>query len=341
MKIAIEYREGAFTERFVEYCDRHGIDYKLVDCRSNDIVKQLEDCDALMWHWPHANHTHELFARQLTYSLECVGKVVFPDANTCWHFDDKIGQKYLFEATGLPLVPSWVFYDREQALEWIEQAEFPLVFKLSGGAGSQNVRLLHSRAQARRLVKKMFAGGLLAFDILHLAFDRLRKWRHKKDTLRSVLSTFKAWFCSLFRHRDREYGYVYFQKFIPDNKFDIRCIVIGDKVFEIKRMCRDNDFRASGSGNILYEKEELSEDCAAISFQVAKKLKTQVIALDFVFDHGTPLIVEASYGFAMHGYDRCTGYWDNAMIWHEGAFIPQDWMIEEVIAQIRNGKNNL
>ena len=140
---------------------------------------------------------------------------------------------------------------------------------------------------------------------------------------------------SLFRHREREHGYVYFQKFIPDNTFDIRGIVIGDKAFEIKRMCRDNDFRASGSGSIVYDRSDLNEECARISFEAAKKLGTQCLALDFVFDKGRPLIVEASYGFSMHGYDRCTGYWDKDMVWHAGTFVPQDWMVEDVIAKIR------
>ena len=334
MKIAIEYHPGTFAERFAKYCGTHGIDYKLVDCQSSDIVKQLEDCDALMWHWPHANHTHELFARQLTYALEHAGKTVFPNSSTCWHFDDKIGQKYMLEAHGLPLVPSWVFYNRERALEWIGRAEFPLVFKLKGGAGSQNVQLIRSRAQAKRLVEKMFSGGVLAVDLFRTARDRFDAWRHHRGGLRIVLSTFKAWLSSLFRHRDREYGYVYFQKFVPDNQFDIRCIVIGDKAFEIKRICREGDFRASGSGKIVYSRRELNEECVKISFAAAEKLGTQSLALDFVFDNGKPFIVEVSYGFAMHGYDKCEGYWDRNMTWHHGAFIPQDWMVEEVVAGI-------
>ena len=33
----------------------------------------------------------------MTYALEHKGIKVFPDSKTCWHFDDKVGQKYLFE----------------------------------------------------------------------------------------------------------------------------------------------------------------------------------------------------------------------------------------------------
>ena len=61
-----------------------------------------------------------------------------------------------------------------------------------------------------------------------------------------------------------EKGYIYFQEFIPDNDFDIRVIVIGDKAFAIKRMVRENDFRASGSGSILYEKEHFTDETIRI-----------------------------------------------------------------------------
>ena len=42
--------------------------------------------------------------------------------------------------------------------------------------------------------------------------------------------------------------YVYFQKFLPNNKYDIRIVVIGDRAFGFIRYNRENDFRASGSG---------------------------------------------------------------------------------------------
>ena len=87
----------------------------------------MSDCDALMWNWDHTNPKDVLFARQLTYSLETMGKKVFPDSRTCWHFDDKVGQKYLLEAVGAPLVPSYVFYDKDEAIAWTERTEFPKV----------------------------------------------------------------------------------------------------------------------------------------------------------------------------------------------------------------------
>ena len=74
--------------------------------------------------------------------------MVFPNFNTAWHFDDKVGQKYLLEAIDAPLVPSYVFYSKEMALKWLEQTQFPKVFKLRGGAGSANVKLVQDEKRS-------------------------------------------------------------------------------------------------------------------------------------------------------------------------------------------------
>ena len=132
----------------------------------------------------------------------------------------------------------------------------------------------------------------------------------------------------------KEKGYVYFQDFIPNNLFDIRIVVIGDKAFGIKRMTRKNDFRASGSGNIFYTKSEIDERCVKIAFDVNDKIKSQSIGYDFVFDvNNDPLIIEISYGYNPSAYDACEGYWDKDMNWYEGKFNPYEWMIEDLISK--------
>lgn len=76
-------------------------------------------------------------------------------------------------------------------------------------------------------------------------------------------------------------------------------------------MTRNNDFKASGSGNLVFDKNQIDERCVQISFNVNNKLNCQSVAYDFVFDkNNNPLIVEISYGFAMEAYDACLGYWN-------------------------------
>ncbi len=56
-----------------------------------------------MWHFHQGSPRDILFAKQLIFALQTSGKRVFPDFNTVWHFDDKVGQKYLLEAIEAPI----------------------------------------------------------------------------------------------------------------------------------------------------------------------------------------------------------------------------------------------
>lgn len=332
MKIAIHYSKDSFSERWIQYCQEHQIDYKLVNAYDTDIIAKIADCDAFMWHHHHSIYKDTLFAKQLLYSLQIAGKKIFPDFYTGWHFDDKVGQKYLLEAIGAPLVPSYVFYDKQSALDWVKETVFPKVFKLRGGAGASNVKLIFSSSEAQRIINRAFRKGFLPYNGWNSLQDRYHQFRIGKASIFEVLKGCIRLFIptQYAKMHGREKGYVYFQDFIPENKYDIRVIVIGDKAFAIKRLCRKNDFRASGSGNFLCAKEEINEECIRIAFTVNQKINSQCIAYDFVFKGGKPLIVELSYGFSMLAYDLCPGYWTRDLVWHEGKFVPQYWMIENL-----------
>jgi glutathione synthase/RimK-type ligase-like ATP-grasp enzyme len=288
-----------------------------------------------MWHFHQASPKATLFAKELLFSVEESGRKVFPDYSTVWHFDDKVGQKYLLEAINAPLVPSFVFYTKKEANEWIQGTSFPKVFKLRSGSSSDNVKLVKSKSEARDLVNQAFGKGFTHYDARSNLKERIRKFKNGKASLYNV---FKG-FVRLFHTTDfakvagREKGYIYFQEFIENNDSDIRIVVIADKAFAIKRMVRENDFRASGSGSILFDKELIDINSVRIAFEVSDRLDAQCLAYDFVFKDGDPLVIEISYGFAITAYDPCPGYWDRNLNWHEGQFNPQNWMVDLMIEQ--------
>jgi glutathione synthase/RimK-type ligase-like ATP-grasp enzyme len=333
MKLAIHNNKIGFTPRWINYCQQKGIDFKLVDCYDNNIIEQLEDCDILLWHHWHVNYMDLLKAKRILFALEHSGVLVFPNFKTNWHFDDKIAQKYLLEKLGLPLVRSFHFVDEAMALNWAKNTEFPKVFKLKGGAGSSNVKLVRDRNQAINLIKRSFGKGFLAYDRYGALKERYRKFLNGNESFFGILK-------SLYRYLNppkyakmlgRLKFEVYFQDFIPNNDSDIRVVVIGKRAFAIKRLVRFNDFRASGSGSILYDKNLFDDNLILKSFEYSKKIESQVVAFDYVYHNNMPLIVEISYGFAIEGYDKCEGYWDENLNFHPGSFDSTSWIIEDII----------
>ena len=79
MRIGIHKRKGSFSENWIKYCEAHQIEYKIVNAYDSDIIQQLKDCDAFMWHHHHAIVSDLLFAKQ--YPILFVNDVISPYIN--------------------------------------------------------------------------------------------------------------------------------------------------------------------------------------------------------------------------------------------------------------------
>lgn len=335
MKIAIHHQSGSFSDRWIEYCNQKGIDYKIVNAYDTNVVNQIEDCEAFMWHHHHANLKDVLFAKQLLYSLEIAGKKCFPDFHTTWHFDDKVGQKYVLEAIGAPMVPSYVFFTREEALKWISNISFPKVFKLRGGAGASNVKLVNSKKEAKKLVRIAFGRGFAQFDRLCYFEERFNQWRRGRGSFIGVLKGIGRAFIGTeySNSHSKEKGYVYFQDFIPDNNTDYRVKVVNGNCWAFQRKVRNNDFRASGSGNLIFDNSQIPKELVSCAQEIAQRLKLQSVAFDFIHDktNNKYLIVEMSYGFGFDENELYNGFWDSNGQFHQEQFDPFGWMVDNLI----------
>ena len=332
MRIAIHKRAGSFSDIWIDHCIENEIPYKEVNCYDNNIIDELKGCDGLMWHWDITDYRSDLLARQLTQSLEKMNIQVFPNNNTGWHYDDKVGQKYLLEAIDAPFINSYVFFSKSDTENWLSRTSFPKVFKLRGGAGSSNVKLVKNKHVAQKLVNIAFGKGFSQTNPFKRLKERIWMLRRDKDFIaakrlltgiaRLVLKN------ELEKFSHKEKGYIYFQDFIPKNDFDIRLVVVGTKCFGLRRFCRKGDFRASGSGLKDYDNTKISTECVQIAFDTTKKLDAQSVAFDFIEHHGEFKIIEISYAFTSLQFP---GYWDKNLNWHNELVSPQKFMVDEFV----------
>lgn len=326
------YDHPNFEERWVKYCVENCIDFKIVNSYDTNIIEQLNECSGFMWNFTQNKFEDYLFAKQLITAVNKMGIKTFPTLEDMWHFDDKVAQKYLFEGLKIPSVNTFVSYSKKDALEWVNNTSFPKVFKLRGGAGSAQVFLISNRHKAVHIINKAFGSGISLHNRVSVFKEKLRRFYAGNDKLGWIKAIYFLFFStSLSKRHGKEKGYVYFQDFIPNNNHDIRIVVVDNKAYAIKRLVRKGDFRASGSGNIIYDHNEIDLRCVKIAFDVSRELNSSSLNYDFIFDkNNNPLIVEISYTNKASGYDSCEGYWDKELNWHQGKFNPYGWMVEVV-----------
>ena len=138
------------------------------------------------------------------------------------------------------------------------------------------------------------------------------------DILRRIRGEYEPLFWQIDKN------YVLFQKFLPNNLFDTRVSIIGERAFAFRRFNRKNDFRASGSGNIDYDLNEIDLRAIEIAFNISNKLDFQSMAYDFLINEEKELeICEISYTYVDYAVYDCPGFWDKDLKWHEGHCWPQ------------------
>jgi len=337
--IGIYPRKGSFSDRWITYCEDKHIPYFLIDPFKNDFFENVKGLSAFLWHWPHSDPIYLIMAKHITFALEKLGIIVFPNHDTCWHFDDKIAQKYLFESINAPFPKTWIFYDKKEAMEWVRSAEYPIVFKLPSGASSYNVRLVKTKKDAEKLCKIAFGKG---FNIYPNYFadskTKIKRIKSIKLFLAKLRRMPKIIINNLVYYKKylpRSKGYIYFQEFVPNNDYDIRITVIGNRAFGFIRYNRPGDFRASGSGNIHYDLNKIDPRCVKLAFELNRKIKAQSIAFDFLTDgDGSYKVVEISYCYQNIAVYNCPGHWDNELKWHPGHMWPEDAILEDILAKI-------
>jgi len=329
MKVIIHKRDKAkvhstsWVSPWVEYCQKNGIEYELIDLFECDTIETLKKFNVLLWHFGQYCYTDMMEARSILYSAKRMGLRVFPDFNDAWHFDDKIAEMYILQAMGAPIPESKVYYNEVSLKQDVKSGliEFPIVGKLRTGSGSHNVKLLKSKHQLMSYAHKMFSGGYNpAPSLLYKTTSNIRS-SHSKLEFLGKLKRVPEFLRTLAgaRHFPNEKEYVYLQQFIPNDGYDLKVVVVGDKCAFLVRPVRSHDFRASGGGEVFFDQKYFNKQIIESAFKVSDALGAQCMGYDYVVnkDTGEGVIVEMSYGFSHKAILASGGYYDRKFNWHD------------------------
>jgi hypothetical protein len=327
----------ASSPRWTTLLEQAGHSVRPVNVYRPDILDQVRGCDGFMWRWAHFGGMYQI-ARRLIPVLEGQLRLaVYPDQNTCWHYDDKAAQAFLLPGAGIPVPRTWVWFDYPSAREWISTASYPLVLKLAEGAASTNVVLVRSPQEAEVWLNRLFRSGLGTLQ--------WKPWSWRKR-LRAAAK------CMLIGHPPAHpwplhRNYALFQEFLSGNDHDTRVTVIGDRAFAFRRFNRVNDFRASGSGLLDYDAAAVAPDFVRLAFLVARRLKTQSCAIDGLWKERQAVVGEISYTYVSSAVHECPGHWElqgepetGTLQWVPGQMWPEEAQIADFLQRLERRAHN-
>jgi len=313
------WKKNGFLKRYLSVLDYNNVKRIILDIDQNDFWDQIKNCSLVIYRWGHYDADRQIAQIILPIIENHLNIKCFPDQATCWHFDDKIKQYYLMQVHNFPFIKSEIAWSKKKAFEILRNSEYPIVFKLKTGAGAKNVKLLRNQRSGKKRIKKLFGRGIRPNEIDRNKIDLIRESRHLGAKIyRKIKGTDYNDIWNI------EKNYFMLQKFLPNNRFDIRITTIGNRAFGFRRFNRENDFRASGSGNINYDHKEIDLRCVSIALEISNKLKFQSMAYDFLLNEKKePEFCEISYTFNDRAIFNCEGFWNKELEFIKGKYWPQ------------------
>jgi glutathione synthase/RimK-type ligase-like ATP-grasp enzyme len=271
---ASPYRSGydkkLLSERFedqgfqVSYLHFSDIDFRKMNFKDQYVLyTATED------HYLH----YKDYIEDVIYALQLQGARIIPEYKFLRAVNNKVFMEILRDVSSLEEIKNTktshfgALEDLNRGIESIDQIS---VIKPAGGAMSTGVSLSQNKSELLKNAKKLSRTKSLFFEFK----DYLRTLKHKGYLKES-------------KHRKK----FIVQNFVPNLDNDWKVLVFGEKYYILYRKNRENDFRASGSGNFIFK-----EDVPSGIFDFAKKIfnefKVPNISLDIGFDGKEFFLIE-------------------------------------------------
>jgi glutathione synthase/RimK-type ligase-like ATP-grasp enzyme len=213
---------------YVDACRDLGIDYVVIDLLSDNWIEEILEANVdgiLVRVKGNIQEQKSLFDERLSIINDDLGIPIYPSRKELFLYENKRMYAYWLKANNFPLLPTYIYYTKADALKFIKKAKFPLVFKTNGGASSSGVEIIKNRLHAKYIITRIF--GL--FDP-RLSFGKLH-WS-------------KKWLIPVPKFGMMQKHYIIIQEYIHI-KWEWRIIKIGDSYFGHQKLLKGKF--ASGS----------------------------------------------------------------------------------------------
>ena len=223
--------------------------------------------------------------------------------------ENKGFQELFKKRYGISTLPAYYFSHPDQLADY--DLNYPLVLKSPDGSNGKQVFLVRNKARLLKIWHDHFS----ALDLgTRLDLWRRRHFRREKK-YREYPNYSNAADYEQYRHYIvREQNFV-LQQYVPNLKYDYRVLAMYDKYFVIRRMNRDNDFRASGAKKFVmnFDANPAMLDYAR---EIHEKAGSPYLSMDICeSDSGFDLLEFQAIHFGINVIVKNKGYYPYPLRW--------------------------
>lgn len=270
------YRAGMDCKRLEYHFQRLGYSIEFMNYCQVDMRSIKHDQVYIYTSSEDPNYRYKSYIEDVIYALELHGVTVLPPYKFIRANNNKVFMEMLRDSLdddeALSIV-SHAFGTYEDLVKHIEcVGKPPYVIKSSGSAASIGVRGANSKNELLQQAKELSR----SIDLFDEAWDIGRYFRHKGYRRESL----------------------YRNKFIVQNQIeglsnDWKVIAYGEKYYILARYNRENDFRASGSGNYsANDQVPIPQKILSYAKRIHHQLGTPNVSLDIAYHEGLHYLIE-------------------------------------------------
>jgi glutathione synthase/RimK-type ligase-like ATP-grasp enzyme len=241
---------------WIEACEKrkNEIEYRLIDLSQEDWMEQVQESetDCFLARPPAQRASSKQMYDERLHTISQILKLpIYPTLEEILIYENKRMLSYWLKANQIPCPGTWIFYKKDQAMNFLNLNIFPIVAKTAIGASGSGVKILKNQNEYIQYITHAFSGkgisrtwgvNLRRGDLIKRAIKRLKNipefikyMHHKKMT---VTSEPQRW-------------HVLLQEYIKSD-YEWRCVRIGESFFGHKKLASKGE-KKSGTSEVSWD----------------------------------------------------------------------------------------
>lgn len=223
------------NDKWEKSCQRYGIKYDFIDLAYSDWLQQLRKsnpCLCLLRPPGTLSYAKQMYDERVYIISNVLNIPVYPSFEEVLVYENKRILSDFLKARNIPHPNTYVFYKKNEAIEFAKKASYPIVAKTNIGAAGSGVKIIKTEKELLKYCHLAFTCGIQRRRGPNKNSGNSRSWA--KKAINSPTFFFKKLTEYKKRSKDVQKNFIILQEFIPHD-FEWRVVKIGESYFAHKK----------------------------------------------------------------------------------------------------------